>query len=910
VSDLTENLADVALNPAEDEGVRVAAVSAVGEIGDDAARRRLIGLAVDELGPQDPDDELKGAALVATWPHVLATTDVLAALTPAKRDSLFGLYRQFVERAFPTALSVDDLPEALHWAAGLPVRHHPTDALSDLREALLLRALDYTDREDVAEALVQVICALLDEFVELLSHQAIQQRNGVLADETTRHRIVSRLVPAVAGDSPSAGAVVLATPPLLYENDVPFLIDELMRADDVEVQTGYVELLTAMLGRGVNAEPILEARDRSAALRVATSPYFDPVALDSELARQQRETHRRFEEIRRKREERNQPTLDVVARVEEALAAFETGDVDGFWHALYWLEIDESHRDRKVFVSDPRALPGWQFLDEGLRTRMVAAAEKYLQEGEPAPERWFGTNVLHAPATAGYRALRLLAEAGDDRREFDAAMWQRWAPAIIGWPPSGADGESTFDSWAVDRAIERAPAAATAWIGRELDRDLRRGDTPFVLHRVQAGWSPELEAAVLKRAKRSSLRPGARAKVLRFLIRHGSEPARQHAERLVTPVALAAGGRRRELAVKVGALLAAESEDAAWSRLWPLIESDADFGKALVTDLAAGHERQIAPNLTEHQVGALYDWLLTHFPPEEDGHQEGAHFMGPREQVGWWRDRVLGSLTERATSAAVEELARLAAVHTDRPYLLAYRAQAAQEWSRREWVAPLPAVIVEMANDAARRWVKSAADLRRVVVISIRDSEAKLQKGSQAEWLWNTTPLRPKPENALSDWLKTHLDDALRERGIVAGREVQIRAGPGYHMGEASDLLITAVAGERVEGAPLVEVVVEVKGCWHREMETALKTQLSDRYLEAGERDQGVYVVGWYEADGWDDSDNANRSRCRKYTIAELATLLEQQAEDVSAADAVSIAAVVLDCSLPPPRRAGPARRR
>ncbi|HWH31691.1 MAG TPA: hypothetical protein VNU01_03370 [Egibacteraceae bacterium] len=909
VSDLTEELADVGLDPNEDMGVRVAAVSAVGDLGDVAARRRLVPLALDELGQQDPDDELKGAALLTTWPDVLGPEEVLSALTPAKRDSLFGLYRHFVERAFPTTLPVDALPEALHWAASLPVEHQPTDALSDLREALVLRALDHTERHDVAEALVQVICALLNESVELLSYQAIKQRGGVLAEESTRRRIVNRLVSAVADDSLSANAVVLATPPLLSENDVPFLIDKLMREYDVELQKGYVKLLTAMLGRGVNPEPILEARGNSLALREATSAYFDAVPLHSELARQQRETHRRLKELRRKRNERREPTLDVVARVEEALTAFERGDIDGFWHALYWLEIDGARRDRKVFVSDPRALPGWQFLDDALRTRMVAAAEKYLQEGDPAPERWFGKRILHAPATAGYRALRLLAEVRDDRRELDTATWERWAPAVIGWPASGADDESAFNTWAVDRVIQRAAATSAEWIGRELDRDLRSGDTPFVLHRVKAGWSSELEAAVLKRAKRSPLSAGARAEVLRFLIRHGSEAARQHAERLVTPAALAAGGRRRDLALKVGALLAAESEDAAWSRLWPLIESDADFGKSLITELATGYERQIAPSLTARQVGALYNWLLIHFPPEEDGHEEGAHFISPREEVGLWRDRVLASLTERATSAAVDELARLAAAHTNRPYLLARRAQAAQELCRRKWIAPSPAVIVQMTHNAGRRWVKSAADLRRLLVNTIRDSEAQLQKRSQVYWLWNTAPLRPKPENALSDWLKSHLDDVLRERGIVAGREVQIRPGPGHHMGEASDLLITAAAGERVEGAPLVEVVVEVKGCWHREVETALKTQLCDRYLQAGGRDQGIYVVGWYDADGWDESDKASRSRCRRYTVAELSTMLERQAESVSAGNGVSITAVVLDCSLPPPGSAGSARR-
>jgi hypothetical protein len=70
----------------------------------------------------------------------------------------------------------------------------------------------------------------------------------------------------------------------------------------------------------------------------------------------------------------------------------------------------------------------------------------------------------------------------------------------------------------------------------------------------------------------------------------------------------------------------------------------------------------------------------------------------------------------------------------------------------------------------------------------------------------------------LSDWLKRWLDSDLRGRGIIVGREVEVRPGPRGKMGESGDLVVEAPAGERVEGSDIVSVTIEVKGCWHSDV--------------------------------------------------------------------------------------------
>ena len=118
--------------------------------------------------------------------------------------------------------------------------------------------------------------------------------------------------------------------------------------------------------------------------------------------------------------------------------------------------------------------------------------------------------------------------------------------------------------------------------------------------------------------------------------------------------------------------------------------------------------------------------------------------------------------------------------------------------------------------------------------------------------------------------------------------------------------MVEATAGEHVEGADIVGVTVEVKGCWHPEVNEAMKSQLAERYLLPEGQQQGIYVVGWFEADDWDSED----WRCTPYArrgLQESCTFFGEQAREVSAEHNVEIEAVVLDCSLPP--RTGAARR-
>ncbi len=101
-----------------------------------------------------------------------------------------------------------------------------------------------------------------------------------------------------------------------------------------------------------------------------------------------------------------------------------------------------------------------------------------------------------------------------------------------------------------------------------------------------------------------------------------------------------------------------------------------------------------------------------------------------------------------------------------------------------------------------------------------------------------------------------------------------------------------------IDGAPEVSVSLELKCCWNRDLDTAMKDQLLDRYLDA-ENNQGIYLIAHFESPKWEDGDAANRSACGRRDLKSSRSFFAAQAAELSAQGLTDISAFVLDCSLP-----------
>jgi hypothetical protein len=111
------------------------------------------------------------------------------------------------------------------------------------------------------------------------------------------------------------------------------------------------------------------------------------------------------------------------------------------------------------------------------------------------------------------------------------------------------------------------------------------------------------------------------------------------------------------------------------------------------------------------------------------------------------------------------------------------------------------------------------------------------------------------------------------ERGIIFHREVQITHPAGPAGGQRTDVHVNAVVQHRDAAAQTLTTIVEVKGCWNPDLETALEAQLVGDYLLGTENRYGIYLVIWFEGERCGGRDRAGTMQA----LAERARELEDQ---------------------------------
>ncbi len=175
--------------------------------------------------------------------------------------------------------------------------------------------------------------------------------------------------------------------------------------------------------------------------------FFEPVQIDSPEAREAKERYLEDQKWQQARENRPLLKPSPVERFAALLEKYEAGDLSAWWQLNREMTLK---RDSKFygdeFEPDLTTLPGWQEADLTTRKRIVEAAKRYISKGNPNTPAWLGTNIMHRPAFAGYRAFQLLLhEEPDWLSSISADVWKKWAPIILAFPIA-----NVVESWSLN----------------------------------------------------------------------------------------------------------------------------------------------------------------------------------------------------------------------------------------------------------------------------------------------------------------------------------------------------------------------------------------------------------------------------------------------------------------------------
>jgi len=895
VAELADDLVTIATDTSEAYPTRVDAAWAVTRLGDDAAKERLRPFLT--IAPEsDPDDELKSCALRALWPDALTLDELLAALTPPQRPELIGGYSTFLSYDLASQVESRDLARGLEWVRQQPreERHHRFD---DVIDQLLSRAFDHLDDPAISEALAATCATFVKRDSRLLVGRENEDlRLKIFNAPQLRQKLLDHLLPHVVAGEVTGRDLAFAQEHLVVPDDIPFLSSRLDEATEKAQREAWASLIGSVFYlNGPHVEVVLEARERHPELRTLLAPWLDPVALNSPRADELRKRHRRTRAREERQEEQEQLDPPLSDRVEALLARIEAGEHDAWWPLTVERSREQdSPRLIHNFKSDLRTSPVWRDGTPETRGRILSAAAVYLEYGEPKTDDWFGQQKVTHGAIAGYRALRLLLDAQSMSLEgLTASTWRRWAGTIVGFPTSGETSDSEAQRHLLARAYEHASDEVVSRIELLIEAEAHRDPHHlFILGRIAALPGDDIDKMVAREAENTALPQEPRAQLVRCLFDRGSRRGPEIAASVLDPLP-SPDDDTRQLAIQCAALLLVRAP-TGFARVWPLIVSDREFGRSVVAAIAGEdrYEGQAGRSLTEEQLGDLFEWTTREFPHSEDRTFGGGHFVGEREMVERWRDSLLRQLENRGTEAACRVLGRIERTFPELDWMKGVRARAERNARRQSWVPPSPAALIALVAQPELRLVESGEQLLRVVLESLGRAQDELQGETPAvRDLWNDVGLRgkvryytPKNENELSDWLARFMRRDLGGRRIVVNREVEISRPAGAGRGESTDIHITATSDDP-DRLTAIRVIVEVKGCWHRELHNGT----GNRY--------GVYVAGWFASEHWDPSD-WRRGACGSVDRAEAATLLAAQSDKATSRGDVVVRSLVLDLAL------------
>jgi hypothetical protein len=717
---LQEIAADVALDVTQPLVVRKEAARFVAHVGDIPTKGRLRPMALGE-GGEDPNGDLRGWGLYAAWPEHMSAEELFGALIRPD-ESYLRAYAFFLNNDLPERLRPADLPPALAWVEGQQKRRDTPYRLAELMDQIMLRAWGHLDEPDVREAFARAALARLRDYDEILQDRRSvfaasdepSFRDLVAADDRKRRDLVEEMLGLLQADDNDASLLVQYRSPLLLDKDAGWLIEKLEAETSRRKRTvlsGFVR--RAFYGWGDEQHELLYlACQRNPALADEVGRFFDPIALSSAEAEEQRRYHRESLRWHREREEPPSPDPPVSERVLHALEDIEAGAAEAFWHRLdYYLKFDENGRSQRDPVKrDLTALPGWDAADDATRDRIVSAAKRYVLEGEPGTDGWLGEDTIWEthPAYAGYRALWLLANVAPDFvADMPDEVWERWAPVILDYPSPSSSEEAEQHRQLVAMAYRRASSKVIDTVLFLVDKEIEKQGSLSVIHDLKGCLDDRLTLAMLEKVRDERLNPSYLSSLLTALLDHGLDEAKDFAESLVAS-GHRGGGEERARAMVAAQALVFQASDAGWPVLWPTMQEDDEFARELVNAIASGAHHSSRPHkqLSESEAADLYIWMMGRYPPSEyymkyrnDGHLTA---IGLKQSIAMWRDDIPQDLRSRGTFEACRQIERimeaLPALREDLRWTL-YLEDPVKHGRGRKGQSPKPAFLGLMLRD-------------------------------------------------------------------------------------------------------------------------------------------------------------------------------------------------------------------
>ncbi|MDE0191615.1 MAG: hypothetical protein OXQ90_09685 [Gammaproteobacteria bacterium] len=259
---------------------------------------------------------------------------------------------------------------------------------------------------------------------------------------------------------------------------------------------------------------------------------------------------------------------------------------------------------------------------------------------------------------------------------------------------------------------------------------------------------------------------------------------------------------------------------------------------------------------------------------------------GLPERAYWSTSDVIGTLGDDPSRAATETLEALATIPEAQPWSPAITHVAERQATKRREHEYRHSDIAQVVETLDNRTPANAGDLAALVFDHLKEISGRIRHGSTSDWrhYWNVDrhnlPTNPRPEGACRHAILSNLQERLERLGIDAQPESV------YADDNRSDIRVSF---------PGFNVPVEIKRSCHRDLWTAVRSQLIAKYTrDPGAAGHGIYLVFWFG-----DTEKCRPTKCAGWTPEtpeDVRLKIEQSLDD---REGSLISVLVVDVSAP-----------
>ena len=711
VKELQDDLALIALNEHVPNQLRLNASIAICNIGDAHVKAKLKPLAFC-YPKNEPEEELKGCALMAVWPDVITIHELFSTLSQSVCHAMGGRYQRFIADGIGEHLNISDLPVALKWLKSqtdniegeglIDDLHYPFSKLSG---SILIKAWENLEEPEILKLFTDIALIRLKSWKQIISSGNTSQEldfNQMLQNNEKRHFLIESIIELIEDSQSQFYWLTRDEQRIVFGKDFSWIFEKLNQSENPSLKRKWVKLMRSVFQNDIPEQVtiVLENYKENSLLEEEFRDLIEAVAI---------EPPEWYIEDKKCQQERNKKSLVLDPPPQERiLIALNQMDKDIYAWVSLCCEMtlkSNSTNYSNLFVKEITDLPGWAEAEAGVKQRILNAALRYLEQGQPNNAEWLVGNSFPYSVLAGDQALALLCQESPEKiASLSSEIWKKWTATILACPCfDNSNLSNDIRQNLLVQAYKNSAHEFRTVLSVLIDKDNREHGSIHINKIPKDCWDIELAQLILEKARNPQLTANSLSSLLDDLLIYGLAEAESFAKSLIA-FPLLSDSQHREKTIVAARSLILYSEDAAWTVIWSMVQQDPELGCAVLESVsyAIKYESTLEQKIPESCIADLYIFLVQRYAEQPDDRVSTeaievdplkAYIIQPEDEdsVKMWKDSIPHRLQERGTPEACEAIRKIIKALPELKEKLQWRLLDCEALARRNtWKPPTP----------------------------------------------------------------------------------------------------------------------------------------------------------------------------------------------------------------------------